>query len=80
MINQRQRILSYIDEFGSISPYEAFKDLGITKLASRISELIHEDGIAIRKEDENGLNRYGESVRYKRYYRETEDGGIYQNS
>ena len=39
-VNQRDRILSYIDDFGSISPMEAFRDLGITKLASRVSEII----------------------------------------
>lgn len=74
MMNQRQRILAYIDQFGSISPYEAFKDLGITKLASRVSELIYQDGIHIRKEYEQTTNRYNEPVRYMRYYREVDDG------
>ena len=79
-VNQRQRILSYIDDFGSISPYEAFRDLGITKLASRVSELIYQDGIAIRKVKESSQNRYGETVHYIRYSREVNDGGIHQDS
>lgn len=72
-MNQRQRILAYIDEFGSISPFEAFVDLGITKLASRVSELIYQDGVPIRKEYEQTMNRYNEPVRYMRYYREVDD-------
>lgn len=79
-ITQRQRILAYIDDFGSISPFEAFRDLGITKLASRVSELIYQDGIAIRKQKEYALNRYGEQVHYMRYSREVHDGGIHKNT
>lgn len=79
-VNQRQRILSYIDEFGSITPYEAFRDLGITKLASRVSELINKDGIAISKVKEHALNRYGEKVHYMRYLREKDDGGVHKDT
>lgn len=39
MTDQHKRIASYIDEFGSITPIEAFQDLGITKLATRVSEM-----------------------------------------
>lgn len=31
---QKQRIINYIREFGSISSWEAYKDLGITQLRS----------------------------------------------
>lgn len=31
---QKQRIINYIREFGSISNWEAYKDLGITQLRS----------------------------------------------
>ena len=41
-MTQHQRILQYIDDFGSITPMEAFQDLGITKLATRVSELIRD--------------------------------------
>ena len=37
-MTQREAILQYIDEFGSITPMEAFAELGITKLATRISK------------------------------------------
>lgn len=65
-MNQRERILAYIDEFGSITPMEAFADLGITKLATRVSEL-DALGVKLHKEWEVGRNRYGKPVRYMRY-------------
>lgn len=33
-ISQKQRIINYIREYGSISSWEAYKDLGITQLRS----------------------------------------------
>lgn len=65
-MTQTQRILDYIDEFGSISPLEAFRDLGITKLATRISEMQRE-GFKFKKTFEKSKNRFGETVRYMRY-------------
>ena len=32
---QAQRVLDYIDEFGSITQLDALKDLGVMRLASR---------------------------------------------
>ena len=66
MTKQCERVLNYIKEFGSISPMEAFRDLGITKLATRISEMIKE-GINIEKKREKAINRFGEPVYYMRY-------------
>lgn len=65
-MTQGQRVLKYIEEFGSISPMEAFTDLGITKLATRISEL-KKDGYEFKQEYEKSRNRYGEAVYYMRY-------------
>ena len=36
---QNQRILDYIERFGSITQLDALKDLGVMRLASRISDL-----------------------------------------
>lgn len=55
-----------MDDFGSISTLEAFRDLGITRLAARIYELI-DGGMPISKTPETKLNRYGEKVTYMRY-------------
>lgn len=65
-MNQREKILDYIRRFGSISPFEAFRDLGITKLATRISEMIR-SGVEIVKIQESGVNRFGQPVNYMRY-------------
>lgn len=66
MKRQHERILAYINEHGSITPMEAFSELGITKLSTRIGEMIV-DGIEIEKEREQGINRFGEKVTYMRY-------------
>ena len=65
-MNQYERIIKYLDDFGSISPMEAFRDLGITKLATRISEMSRR-GYEFIKTRENSTNRYGEPVSFMRY-------------
>ena len=63
---QAQRVLDYIDEFGSITQLDALKDLGVMRLASRISDL-RKQGYPIASEMEAVKNRYGESCYIKRY-------------
>lgn len=70
-MTQGERIVKYMQDFGSITPMEAFTDLGITKLATRVSELRRE-GVRINKEPVNRQNRYGEHVRYMQYSLEKE--------
>lgn len=65
-MTQREAILNYINEFGSITPYEAFKDLGITKLATRISEM-RKSGMKFKIEMVKTKNRYEKTVQYARY-------------
>lgn len=55
-----------MDDFGSISPKEAYNDLGIMRLAARISEL-SKAGVPIIRKMETSKNRYGDSVSYMRY-------------
>ena len=38
-ITQCEMIIDYLDEYGSITPLEAMRDLGIYRLASRISDM-----------------------------------------
>lgn len=66
-ITQRDRILQYIREFGSISDLEATRELGIHQFGARIFEL-KKEGYIFRTEWESGENRYGDKVEYKRYY------------
>ena len=65
-MNQYQLILDYIEEHGSITTMEAFLDLGITKLSTRISELIRR-GVKISKVSVMVPNRRGKLCRVTRY-------------
>lgn len=63
---QAQRVLDYIIEFGSITQLEALKDLGVMRLASRISDL-KKQGYPITSKIEAVKNRYNENCYIKRY-------------
>ena len=63
---QNERILDYIHEFGSITQLEALRDLGVMRLASRMSDL-RKQGYDIISKTEAVKNRYGESCHIKRY-------------
>lgn len=63
---QNERILEYIDERGSITQLEALRDLGVMRLASRISDM-RKKGINIKSEILIVKNKYGEKCRIKRY-------------
>lgn len=65
-MTQRDAILQYIKDFGSITPMEAFTDLGITKLATRISEM-RKDGMRFKIEMVKSRTRYGKTVHYAKY-------------
>ena len=65
-MTQREAIIKYISEFGSITPLQAFADLGITKLATRISEM-RKDGMQFRIETIKSKNRYGNVTHYAKY-------------
>lgn len=66
MVSQKKMVLDYIREFGSITPIDAFRDLGVTRLAAKIFEL-KKDGHDIHTEREHGKNRFGHPTRYARY-------------
>ena len=59
-------VLQYIKDYGSITSYQAYIDLGITQLATRIKEL-KQEGYNFTYEIEAKKNRYGKKVRFKRY-------------
>lgn len=65
-LTQNQRIIDYIDSHGSITQLEALSELGIMRLASRISDL-RKRGYMIESKMDVVLNRYGEKCRVKRY-------------
>ena len=66
-MNQHTLILDFIRKYKTLTPYQAYECLGITKLATRISEL-RAKGVKIKDVWEENYNRYGQKVRYKKYY------------
>ena len=63
---QSQRILDYMYKHGGITQFEALQELGVMRLASRISDL-KRDGYVIASKTVKVKNRYGETCRVKRY-------------
>ena len=64
---QEIRVIKYIERFGSISPMEAFSDLGITKLATVVSRLKRQN-MQFYQYYETTYNRFGEVCHYMRYW------------
>jgi len=64
---QRQEVLSYMQDFGSISSFEAYIELGITQLGARIFEL-KGLGYNIRTIKRKRINKRGKIISYVDYY------------
>ena len=65
-ITQRDRVLQYITDHGSITSWQAYAELGCTQLATRISEL-KERGYVFEKTRINTKNQYGDHTHYDMY-------------
>ena len=65
-MNRAERVYQYMREFGSITPMDAIKDLGYTRLACAINEM-KRDGHKVKTEIETGRNRWGKHTHYARY-------------
>ena len=65
-MKQTDRVLSYMVKRGSITQAEAYEQLGVARLGARIWDLKHQ-GHRIISSREEGVNRYGEAIRYARY-------------
>lgn len=63
---QRDRVLQFIMEHGSITSYQAYAEIGCTQLATRISEL-KDRGHRFRKERIKTQNRYGDKTHFDKY-------------
>ena len=65
-ITQEDRVLKYMRDFGSITSLDAFRDLGVTRLSAKIFNLKSDYHIEYKWEITK--NRYGDTVKFKRYY------------
>lgn len=65
-MTQCERVLKYLDDFGSINPLQAMADLGVMRLAARVSDL-KKDGYPISRRMVAAKNRYGETICFAEY-------------
>ena len=65
--SQNVRIGQYLIEHGSITAAEAIDKFGCYRLSARIYEL-RKGGMEIERVFWMGWNRYGEPVRFAKYY------------
>ena len=65
-VTQRDRVLQYIREFGSITSWQAYAELGCTQLATRISEL-KKLGYKFSTTRVKTDNRHGDKTHYDEY-------------
>lgn len=66
-MSQKELILKYIADFGYITSFQAYADLGITQLGARIKELKNK-GYEFKTEQQKAKNRYGKPVHFVKYY------------
>jgi hypothetical protein len=65
-MTQTECVYEYMKEHGSITQLDALRDLGVMRLASRISDL-RKKGIKIESAQEAVKTRYGGTTYIKRY-------------
>lgn len=65
-LTQRDRVLQYIKDFGCITSWEAYTELGITQLATRVYEL-KKLGYKFENTRVHTTNRYGNYTHYDEY-------------
>lgn len=65
-MTQCERIMEYMKTEGSITSWEAMRELGCMRLASRIADL-KKMGVQIESRTVTDRNRFGEVTHFTRY-------------
>lgn len=68
-MTQKDMILRYMQEHGSITQLQAVEEFGCYRLSGRIYDLKN-DGFAIRRDTVTKKNRNGKAVSFARYHLE----------
>lgn len=66
MAKKEERLMRYLQEFGSITSLEAIQELGDTRLSATVFEL-RKKGVNIISTPVTVTNRWGEKVTYAKY-------------
>ena len=75
-MSQNDMILNYLQNNGSLTQADAISLFGCYRLGARIFE-IRSLGFDVRREMEQGVNRYGEKTRYARYWLKDKRQGLH---
>ena len=75
---QAERVLDYIRKHGSITQFQAMQEIGVMRLASRVSDL-RKQGFDIKGETVAVKNRFEETCYVKRYSERVVDNGHQAN-
>jgi len=67
MSKLQRRVVEYLQEHASITVRECVNAIGTTELRKIVSDL-RRKGVMIYDHEEKSTNRYGDTVRYKRYF------------
>lgn len=66
-MTQNEMIIKYLNEYGSITTYESYSKLFITRLSARIFDIKHKYGIEFDEEWVTKKNIYGKPCSFKKY-------------
>ena len=72
-MNDKEKVLLHLKEFGSITPFEAIERYHMTRLSARIWELGNKDGLNIPDETVYTRKADGTPTHFKRYFKPIED-------
>lgn len=66
-MNKTKAVLKHLEEFGSITSWEAIQQYGATRLSAIIFNLRHKYNLNIVNETINFIDRYGNKANYVKY-------------
>ena len=66
-MTQNAMVLKYLEENGSITTYECYSQLYITRLSARIFDLKKKYGLEFEEQWVTKKNRYGKTCSFKKY-------------
>lgn len=65
-MTQKEKVIQYMTDNGSITPLDAYREFGIMRLAAVVFDL-KEQGYPIETTIKAMKNRYGDKVRFAEY-------------
>jgi hypothetical protein len=64
---QKERVITALQHKNGLTPWYAINELGNTRLAATIHSL-KKEGYVITSVIETGVNRFGDKIKYSRYF------------